>query len=155
NNPAARLGEQVAAALYLNHPYGRPVIGWRKEIEALNREEALAFYRRFYTPNNAVVVIAGDVDVAEVKALAEKFYAPVTPLGPSGPRIRPREPTPGAVRHVTLADPRGAQPSLQRSYLVPSYATAKPGEAEALDVLSNILGNGSTSRFYRVLVAEK
>src|SRR5215204_1815441 len=66
NNPGARLGEQVAAALYLNHPYGRPVIGWRHEIEQLNREDALAFYRRFYTPNNAVVVIAGDVDAAEV-----------------------------------------------------------------------------------------
>jgi zinc protease len=155
NNPAARLGEQVAAALYLNHPYGRPVIGWRQEIEKLNREDALDFYRRFYTPNNAVVVVAGDVDVDEVKALAEKFYGAVKPLGPIGPRIRPQEPLPEAVRHVTLADPRVAQPSLQRSYLVPSYATAKPGEAEALDVLSHILGNGSTSRLYRVLVAEK
>ena len=68
NNPGARLGEQMDAALYLNHPYGRPVIGWRHEIEKLNRDDALAFYRRFYTPNNAVVVVAGDVTADEVKA---------------------------------------------------------------------------------------
>jgi zinc protease len=155
NNPGARLGEQVVAALYLNHPYGRPVIGWRHEIEQLNREDALAFYRRFYTPNNAVVVVAGDVSAAEVKTLAESTYGKVKPLGPVGPRLRPKEPIPQAVRHVTLADPRVAQPSLQRSYLVPSYATARPGEAEALDVLAHVLGSGSTSRLYRTLVVEK
>ncbi|MFL5085051.1 MAG: M16 family metallopeptidase [Xanthobacteraceae bacterium] len=155
NNPAARLGEQVVAALYLNHPYGRPVIGWRHEIETLDREDALAFYRRFYTPNNAVVVIAGDVDAADVKTLAENTYGKVEPRIAIGPRVRPKEPTPEAARHVTLADPRVAQPSLQRSYLVPSYATAKAGEAEALDVLAHVVGNGSTSRLYRKLVAEK
>src|SRR5262245_64187891 len=121
NNPGARLGEQVAAALYLNHPYGRPVIGWRHEIEQLNREDALAFYRRFYTPNNAVVVVAGDVRAEEVKALADKTYGKVEPRATIGPRVRPLEPVPEAVRRVTLADPRVGQPSLQRSYLVPSY----------------------------------
>ena len=155
NNPGARLGEQVTAALYLNHPYGRPVIGWRHEIEQLNREEALAFYQRFYTPNNAVVVVAGDVTAAEVKALAEETYGKAERRSGIGPRVRPKEPIPEAVRHVTLADPRVAQPSLQRSYLVPSYASAKPGEAEAIDVLAHVLGNGSTSRLYRTLVAEK
>lgn len=155
NNPGARLGEQVVAALYLNHPYGRPVIGWRQEIEKLDREQALEFYRRFYTPNNAIVVVAGDVEPADVKALAEKTYGKVEPRATIGPRVRPQEPAPEAVRQVTLADPRVAQPSLQRSYLAPSYATAKPQEAEAIDVLAQILGNGSTSRLYRVLVAEK
>jgi zinc protease len=62
NNPEARLTEQIMAALYLNHPYGRPVIGWHQEIEKLDREDALAFYKRFYAPNNAILVIAGDVD---------------------------------------------------------------------------------------------
>jgi zinc protease len=143
------------AALYLNHPYGRPVIGWRHEIEKLSREDALAFYRRFYTPNNAIVVVAGDVTPEEVEALADKTYGLVERRSEPGPRVRPREPATEAVRHVTLADPRVAQPSLQRSYLVPSYATAKPDEAEALDVLAHVLGNGSTSRLYRTLVAEK
>ena len=155
NSPEARLGEQVTAALYLNHPYGRPVIGWRPEIEKLNREDALAFYRRFYTPNNAVLVIAGDVTVDEVRRLAEKTYGKVAVRAEIGPRVRPQEPAPVAVRQVTLADPRVAQPSLQRSYLVPSNTTAKAGESEALEVLAQVLGNGETSRLYRSLVVEQ
>jgi zinc protease len=155
NSPEARIGEQVAAALYLNHPYGRPVIGWRQEIEKLNREDALAFYRRFYTPNNAVVVVAGDVTGEEVKTLTEKTYGKVARVAEISPRVRPREPAPVAVRQLTMADDRVAQPSLQRSYLVPSATTAKPGEAEALDILAHVLGNGETSRLYRALVVEK
>jgi zinc protease len=155
NSPEARLGEQVTAALYLNHPYGRPVIGWRPELEKLNREDALAFYRRFYTPNNAVLVIAGDVTVDEVKRLAEKTYGKVAARAEIGPRMRPQEPAPVAVRQVTLADPRVAQPSLQRSYLVPSSTTGKAGEPEALEVLAHVLGNGETSRLYRSLVVEQ
>ncbi|HKC33410.1 MAG TPA: pitrilysin family protein [Xanthobacteraceae bacterium] len=154
NSPDARLGEQVAASLYLNHPYGRPVIGWRHEIETLDREDALAFYRRFYTPNNAVVVIAGDVTAEEVKALAEKTFAKVPRVADTAPRLRAQEPPPAAPRTVMLADPRVAQPSLQRSYLVPSYATSKK-DAEALEVLSHILGSGSTSRLYRALVVDQ
>jgi zinc protease len=155
NSPDARLGEQISAALYLNHPYGRPVIGWHHEIEKLDREDALAFYRRFYTPNNAVVIVAGDVTAEEVKALVDRTYAKVARRAEIAPRQRPQEPDPVAVRQVTLADPHVGQPNLQRSYLVPSYATAKPGEAEALEVLAHILGNGSNSRLYRVLVVEK
>ncbi len=155
NSPEARIGEQVEAALYLNHPYGRPVLGWRPELENLNREDALAFYRRFYTPNNAVVVVAGDVTGEEVKALAETTYGKVARVAETGPRMRPQEPPPVAVRQVTMADPRVAQPSLQRSYLVPSDNTAKPGEAEALDVLGHVLGGGETSRMYRALVIDQ
>jgi len=154
NSPDARLGEQISAALYLNNPYGRPVIGWRGEIEKLTREDALAFYRRFYTPNNAVVVIAGDVTADEVKALAEKTYAKVPRVAETNPRTRPQEPPPVAVRTVMLADPRVAQPSLQRSYLVPSYATSSK-DAEALEVLAHILGTGATSRLYRALVVDQ
>ncbi len=155
NSPEARLGEQLSAALYLNHPYGRPVIGWRPEIEKLNREDALAFYRRFYGPNNAVVVIAGDVTPDEVKALAEKSYGAVAKSADTETRSRPGEPTPVAVRKVMMDDPRVAQPSVHRSYLVPSYATAKRDQAEALDVLAQILGGGSNSRLYRRLVVDK
>jgi zinc protease len=155
NSPEARLGEQMTSALYLNNPYGKPVIGWRHEIEKLSREDALAFYRRFYTPNNAVVVVAGDVTTEEVKALAEKTYGAVKRRAEIGPRVRPQEPEPTSIRQVTLADPRVGQPNLQRSYLVPCIRTAKPGEAEALDVLASVLGNGSTSRLYRALVVEQ
>src|ERR1700749_4754561 len=95
NNPEARLTEQIMAALYLNHPYGRPVIGWHQEIEKLDREDALAFYRRFYAPNNATLVIAGDVDLAEVRPMAERTFG-VVPAQPAIPaqRLRPQEPTP-------------------------------------------------------------
>jgi zinc protease len=155
NNPRARLSEQIDAALYLNHPYGKPVIGWRHEIQKLNREEALAFYRRFYTPNNAVLVVAGDVTTDEIKTLTAATYGKVPKVAEIGPRHRPQEPAQVAPRHVTLADARVQQPSLHRAYLVPSSTTAKAGESEALEVLSFILGHGTTSRLYRTLVVER
>src|SRR5262249_47045560 len=106
NNVAARLSEQMEAALYLNHPYGRPVIGWRHEMEGLTREDALEFYKRFYTPNNAILVVAGDVSAEEVKTLAEQTYGQVPRVAEVKPRIRPQEPKQEAPRTVTLADPR-------------------------------------------------
>ena len=155
NNPAARLGEQMDAALYLNHAYGRPVIGWRHEIEQLDREDALNFYRRFYTPNNAIVVIAGDVTPEEVRALALETYGKVPRVTDIKPRLRPQEPVQEAPRTVTLGDPRVTQPSLSRYYLVPSSTTARAGESEALDVLAHILGHGANSRLYQALVVDK
>jgi zinc protease len=155
NNPGARLGEQMDAALYLNHPYGRPVIGWRPEIEKLNREDALAFYRRFYTPNNAIVVIAGDVTPEEVKADAAETYGKIPDRAETNPRHRPMEPVQEAPRTVTLADSRVEQPTVTRDYLAPSETTAKPGESEALDVLAHILGSGENCRMYRSLVVDK
>src|SRR3954454_15323029 len=140
NNPGARLDEQMEAALYLNHPYGRPVIGWHHEIEKLNRDEALAFYRRFYTPNNAILIVAGDVTADEVKTLAQSNYGKVARRAELGPRQRPQEPEPSSLRHVVLADARVGQPSLQRSYLVPSEHSKKQHEPEALDLLAHILG---------------
>ncbi len=155
NNPSGRLSEQMDAALYLNHPYGRPVIGWRPEIERLDRDDALAFYRRFYTPNNAIVVVAGDVAAAEVKADAEDTYGKVAVRAEIAPRHRPQEPPQEAPRTVTLADARVEQPSVSRYYLVPSRTTAKAGESEALEVLAHVLGGGTNSRLYRALVVEQ
>jgi zinc protease len=143
------------AALYLNHPYGRPVIGWRQEIEQLDRENALAFYRRFYTPNNAILVVAGDVTADEVRTMANETYAKVPRVAEIKPRIRPQEPVQEAARTVTLADPRVTQPSVSRYYLVPSSTTARPGESEALDLLAHVLGRGSNSRLYQALVVDK
>ncbi len=155
NNPNSRLGEQMDAALYLNHPYRRPTIGWRPEIEKLDRAQALDFYKRFYTPNNAIVIVAGDVTAAEVKADAEATYGKVAPRADIGPRLRPKEPPAEAPRTVTLADPRVEQPSVSRYYLTPSRTTAKPGESEALEVLAFALGGGSSSRLYRALVVDQ
>lgn len=155
NNPRARLGEQIDAALYLNNPYGKPVIGWRHEMEELSRDDAIGFYRRFYAPNNAVVVIAGDVDPAKVRALVEETYGKVPRHNNLPPRIRAQEPPPVAARSLTLADARAEIPTLQREYLVPSFATSKRGESMALEVLAHILGSGSNSRLYRGLVVDK
>jgi zinc protease len=156
NNPDARLGEQIMAALYLNHPYGRPIIGWHHEIEKLGREDALAFYHRFYAPNDAILVIAGDTDAREVRPLAEQTFGKVAaqPAIPAN-RIRPQEPEQVAPRTVTLADPHVEQPSVKRYYLVPSAATAAEGESAALDVLAQLMGGGNNSYLYRALVVDR
>ncbi|MGE5157665.1 MAG: M16 family metallopeptidase [Gemmatimonas sp.] len=155
NNPDARLNEQIMAALYLNHPYGRPVIGWHHEIEKLTREDALAFYHHFYAPNNAILVVAGDVEPDQVRSLAEQTFGKV-PAQPSIPahRVRPQEPKPAGPRTVTVADPHVEQPVLKRYYLVPSATTAAPGESAALDVLAQLMGGGSNSYLYRALVVD-
>src|SRR5471030_938231 len=156
NNPDARLSEQIMAALYLNHPYGRPVIGWRQEIEKLDREDALAFYKRFYAPNNATLLIAGDVDVAEVRPMAERTFGQIAPQPAiAARRMRPQEPLPAAPRTVTLSDPRVEQSGLRRYYLVPSATTAASGESPALDVLAQLMGGGSNSYLYRALVVDR
>src|SRR3569833_1957455 len=153
NNPEARLGEQIMAALYVNNPYGRPIIGWHPEIEKLTREDALAFYNRFYAPNNAILVIACDTDVSEIRPMVEQTFAKV-PAQADIParRIRPQEPDPVAPRTVPLADPHVEQPSMRRTYLVPSAVTAAAGESAALDVLAQQMGAGSNSYLYCVLV---
>jgi zinc protease len=155
SDPAARLSEAAQAALFVNHPYGRPIIGWEHEIRALNREDALAFYRRFYAPNNAILVVAGDVKADEVRRLADQTFGRIAARSGIKARTRPLEPNLMAHRRVVLADARVQQPQISRSYLVPAYRLAKPGEAEALDVLAHILGSGSLSRLYRTLVVEK
>jgi zinc protease len=156
NNPDARLTEQIMAALYLNHPYGRPIIGWRQEIEKLDREDALAFYKRFYAPNNATLVIAGDVDIKEIRPMVERSFGQVAPQPAiAAQRMRPQEPVPAAPRTVTLSDPRVEQTSVRRYYLVPSATTAAAGESPALDVLAQLMGGGSNSYLYRALVIDR
>jgi zinc protease len=154
NSPEALLSEEIDATLYQNQPYRIPVIGWMHEMEQLNRVDATAFYDKYYAPNNAVLVVAGDVDAATVRSLAEATYGKV-PRGPAlPPRIRPTEPEQNTKRTVTLRDPRVSTPSFQKEWVVPSYHTAKNGEAEALDLLSEILGGGTRSRIYQELVVK-
>jgi zinc protease len=155
NVPASILGEQMSAALYQNHPYRIPVIGWMHEMAKLSREDALRFYKRFYAPNNAIVVVAGDVEPAEVKALAEATYGKVAPNPEIGPRVRPQEPEHRSPRRVELKDPRAGNASVRRYYLAPAVTTAAPGEAEALYLLMKIVGVGGTSRLYQSLVVQE
>ena len=155
NNPGSLLREAMSAALYQNHRYGIPIIGWQHEVNALSKDDAIAFYDKFYTPNNAILVVAGDVEVEQIKELALKTYGKVKRRAEPGKRMRPSEPTPRAARRVELSDRRVRTPAFQRLYLSPSYNTGEDGEAEALEVLSEILGGGSTSRMYRALVIDQ
>jgi zinc protease len=151
-DPAAQLSEAMAAALFVHHPYGIPIIGWMHEIETLDRRNALDYYRRFYCPDNAILVVAGDVTDREVVKLAESTYGRNACRSQPPARQRPREPEPRASRHIRIADPRVEQPTLQRLYLVPSSRTAAGRGSHALEVLAEALGGGPTSYLYRRLV---
>lgn len=154
NRPAALLSEESTSTLYANSPYGIPVIGWTQEIRQLTAKDALAFYRRHYAPNNAILVVAGDITAAQLKPLAEKYYG-VIPARPMPPRVRPQEPVHHAPRRVVLRDQRVGEPAWARRYLAPSYMSAGKKYAYPLQVLSEILGGGTTSRLYRRLVVEQ
>ena len=144
NNPGAIFSEQFAAAQYLNHSYGRPVIGWPDELAGLTPGDARAFYRRFYAPDNAIVVVAGDVTPEKVRALAEEHYGALAPTGGLGPRTRPQEPPQRAARRVSYADPRVGQPYLMRSYLAPERDAGDQEQAAALEILARLLGGEPT-----------
>jgi zinc protease len=145
NSPAALFREQKDAVQYLNHRYGVPIIGWRHEMVSLDRDDALAFYDRFYAPNNAILVVAGDVTPEEVRALAEEHYGPI-PANPDLPeRARPSEPPQTAERRITFRDARVAQPYVSRSYLAPERDSGAQETAAALTILAEVLGSGTTS----------
>jgi len=155
NDPGSLLGEALSATLYKNHPYGRPVIGWQHEIRALDRQTALDFYKRYYTPNNAVLVVAGDVEPEQVRMLAEKTYGVIEARPEAVRAPRPAEPPMVGPQTLTVRDEKVREPTLQRAFSTPSSATAEDGMAEALSVLADIVGGGSTSRFYDNLVRGK
>lgn len=145
NDPSALFREQKTAALYLNHPYGTPVIGWQHEMHQLSLDDALAYYKTFYAPNNAILVVAGDVEPDAVHALAKQYYG-VLPANPDlGPRERPQEPRQMAPRRLTFTDARVAQPYVSRSYLAPERDSGAQEKAAALTLLAAVLGDGSTS----------
>lgn len=145
NSPGALFREQHNAAQFLNHRYGVPIIGWQHEMLGLGLKEAKDFYHQFYAPNNAVLVVAGDVRPDEVRALAETYYG-VIPANPDLPeRTRPQEPRQMAERRIVFEDPRVAQPYVMRSYLAPERDSGAQEEAAALSILADILGGGTTS----------
>jgi zinc protease len=154
NDPAARFYEQLNAVQFLHHPYGTPIIGWRHEMASYSLDDALAFYQRYYAPNNAVLIVAGDIDLAELRPLAEKYYGSI-PQRDLPMRQRVQEPPQGAAREIELSDPRVRQPIWLRSYLAPSFTAGATEHAYPLEVLSEILGGTSTSRLYRRLVIEQ
>ncbi len=155
SNPHSLFSEQRSAALFLNHPYGIPVIGWRHEIEELDREVLFDFYRKHYVPNNATLVIAGDVEPDQVRELAEKHYGGLEPNPDLEVRSRPQEPPHLAPRRLSATDPRVAQPYLVRLFLAPERNSGDQERAAALEILAEILGGGVTSVLTRKLEVEE
>lgn len=155
NNPGAVLGERMRAMLWPHHPYGTPIIGWLHEIQALDRETALDFYRTWYAPNNAILVVAGDIDAAELRPLAERHYGRLRPTRDLPARVWVQDPPSVGPMRVTHRDEKVRQPSLSRLYRATSYGTDEGRQAHALDVAIEILGGSETSRLYRALVEDQ
>ena len=155
SDPGGIFGEQRRAAQYLNHPYGRPVIGWRHEMEKLTRQDALDWYETYYAPNNAVLVVAGDVEPDNVRQLAETYYGVLKPSPSITKRARPQDPPQLAERRLSYSDPRVSQPFVSRSYFAPERNPGSQEKAAALTILADLLGgNGQTSVLARKLQFE-
>jgi zinc protease len=149
-------GEQMRAALFQNHPYGRPIIGWRHEIEQLTGEIATDFYRAHYAPNNAILVVAGDVKADEVLALAQQYYGPIPAVADLPARTRPTEPPQLAERRLLMRDGRVGQPYVNRLYLAPNRRSGDQRQAAAFQVLATLLGASSqTSVLERALTYDQ
>lgn len=150
--------EQLSAATYLNHPYGRPIIGWRHEMEELSLQDARDWYETHYHPNNAILIVAGDATPDEVRALAEEHYGPI-PANPdiaaTESRQRPTEPPHIAERRVMYEDARVANPYVSINYLAPERNPGDQEEAAALTLLAEILaGSGFTAVLPREMQLE-
>ncbi|MEC9367186.1 MAG: pitrilysin family protein [Pseudomonadota bacterium] len=155
NDPSSILNEQMMATLYQSHPYGVPVIGWEHEVAQLDHDDALNFYKRYYAPNNAILVVAGDTTADEVRKLAEATFGKVKPVPDTARLPRPQEPRHYAPLRVELEDPRAGRSTVQRFYLAPGYSNAAPGEAEAIELMMRVVASGTTSRLYKALVVEQ
>ncbi|WP_108503261.1 M16 family metallopeptidase [Paracoccus indicus] len=143
SDPAALFNEEMNAIVFDNHPYSRPIIGWKDEIADLTREDAIDWYDTHYSPNEAILVIAGDVTPEEARRLAEENYGAIPAKGEAEPRMRPQEPTKQTERRISMTDPRVAQPRMIRSVLAPERNAGDQEKAAALTVLADLLG-GST-----------
>ncbi len=157
NKPDAIHFEQMTAALYLAHPYSIPIIGWDHEIATLDRHDAIGFYKKHYAPDNATLIVAGDVTPEQVQKLAQKHYGNIEPRNIT-PRKRVIEPPHMCARTVNLTDKRVEQPQWIKQYLAPSARVAnakKPNSSEALQLASLLLAGSATSHLYVDLVIEK
>jgi zinc protease len=154
-NPAAQLVSEMNAALYGPHPYGRDIIGHKAEIEKLTTQDALDFYKRFYTPNNAVLIVAGDITGKELRPLAEKYYGVIARRAPTYELARVPVEFPTRPRAIEKRDGRVKEPMLLRTYPAPAYRQITARKGAALDVLAQILGGGTASRLYQSLVVKE
>ena len=153
NDPRAHLFEQMRYALFPGHPYAAPVIGWEQDIKTLTRDDAKKWHDSWYTPNNAILVVSGDITMAELKPLAEKYYGAIPRREVTVTAIPPVTNFPGETR-MTLRDPRVHQAQLVRLYRVPGAAQNRK-DSLALEVMQEILSGGAATRLYKTLVFEQ
>jgi len=154
NVPAELLDEAVREQLFGRHkPYAMPTAGYADDVKKLGVSDLAAFYRRFYTPNNAVLIVAGDATPETVQKLAETHYGPI-PSRPVEPRRRPAQGGTGLPQRLTRADARVAEPRWSRDFIAPSYRVGDVRQAYALLVLAELFGGSETSRLSRALVAD-
>ena len=153
NNPRAHFAEHLNTAAFINHPYGRPVIGWMQEIKNINRDDLMDFHDKHYAPNNAILVVSGDITAEQLKALATEIYGAIPPK-----EIAQRDWTdiPVVVGDVEMhhSDPRIRQNSVMKIARAPSFRQDKTA-ALSLQLLETILSDGSNSRLYKSLVVDQ
>ncbi len=152
NDPRARFLEQLNAIFHINHPYGTPVIGWMHEMKSLSWEDAKRFYDRWYGPNNAILIVSGDVSGEQVYTLANEIYGALAPIDVPE-RNRTISPPLNSATTVELAHPSIHQSTVQKLFIAPS-ARQNAGESLALQVLEEIMSGGPTARLYKSLVIE-
>jgi zinc protease len=155
NVPSAILGERLDAALWMTNHYAIPIIGWEAEMRELSREDAFDVYKAFYAPHNAILVVAGDITMAQLRPLAEKYYGAIPKTGTYTPRKRSTFLQPKADVRVTMRHERVRQPQWSRQIIAPSYAVGDRADVHGLEVFSEIAGGGSTSKLYRQLVVDQ
>lgn len=153
NDPKARFSEQLRAALYVNHPYGRPIIGWSDEMQKLDWPTAKKFYDKFYRPDNAILVVSGDVNKDTLKPLVEKTFGALPSSSDKVSRKRPAVPPLSGRMRLVWSDPQIRQPLVQRLYRVPSWRGSRE-ESLALQVLEEVLSGGPSTRLYKALAVE-
>jgi predicted Zn-dependent peptidase len=149
SSPIGRLLEEFLALAYLGHPYGRPLVGYRSDLDNFTREEAMELYREYYVPSNIVIGLAGDVDPAEARTLAEKYFGDWEP-GPDPPIVRTVEPDQRGQRRIAMRDP--GQPFLLMGWHKPA---ADHPDAPTFDVMTMLLANGRSSRLHTRLVKDE
>ena len=155
NDPSGAFYEQLGYSLFPHHPYGVPLIGWMREIAALGSDDAVTFYKKWYAPNNAVLVISGDITMAELLPMAKKYFGPLR-ANPelNAPRVRPQPADFTGQMRVTYSHPRIQQPQVVQIRRIPSVRLNKT-DAYALEILEDIMGGGPTTRLYRALVVDQ
>ncbi|MSO98736.1 MAG: insulinase family protein [Rhodospirillaceae bacterium] len=155
NQPASILDERLDAGLWMTNRYGIPILGWEKEMRGLSRDDAFTFYHRFYAPQNAILVVSGDITLEQLKPLAEKYYGAIARDGEPNARQRATDLAPTADVSVSYADARVRQPRWWRKWIAPSYNVGDKADVYALNVFEEIAGSGSTSKLYRSLVVDR